>query len=455
MSRGSYDPGTRRCCLGKIQHGRPRISLYFAATGAWLDTNGLDAQSIAPTKKTLLDLNLFHQVDFEPVDRERLIKLWNRSRTPVSATFEVKGPVSLPKIDKVTEAYLALVRAQDLVEKVLADEEGRIRSSVFEQNVRAFLGEENEVNARIREALENRGLHDRFAINNNGVTIVASEVKVQSDKVSVEDFQIVNGCQTSHVLFRNREKLSPDVWVPIKLIEAEDAGVVAQLVESTNSQSAVNESQFVSIKPFAQKLEAYFVARASSGADPEDQPLCFERRTNQFAGLNISKLRIFDIPKLARVYASMFLDLPHLAYMYPTQVMAERSAQLFRSDQFEHAYYTAAKALYRLELAFGNDYVPRKYQPWKWHILMLFRHLLVPAIVPTSASKMERYLAPIDAVLANAGRASAPPFLECVKLIERAGTVSRDQRKGLPYTQTLCAAMRGHQRSRRPSSGKK
>src|SRR5271165_3789090 len=99
---------------------------------------------------------------------------------------------------------------------VLTDQDGRIRTSVFEQNVRAFLGDDNPVNARIRVGLETSGKHDRFAINNNGITIVAPDVRVQSDRVSVTDFQIVNGCQTSHVLYRSRDKVSDEVWLPLK-----------------------------------------------------------------------------------------------------------------------------------------------------------------------------------------------------------------------------------------------
>jgi hypothetical protein len=33
-------------------------------------------------------------------------------------------------------------------------------------------------------------------------------------KFVIEDFQIVNGCQTSHVLFDNRDKLDESVLVP-------------------------------------------------------------------------------------------------------------------------------------------------------------------------------------------------------------------------------------------------
>lgn len=427
--------------LSKIQNGRPRVTLYYACTGTWDDNSGLRQQVIDPTVATLTRLDLFHQVEFVPIDRDGLIRRWNKSKEPVKATFNVKGTVALPPIRGVTEAYLTLVRADEFVDNVLAEKDGRIRTTVFEQNVRAFLGDENEVNRKIKDSLADADRRDRFAINNNGLTLVATDVSVQSDRVTVVDYQLVNGCQTSHVLFRNRDKLSDAVWVPLKVIEAQDPDVVAQLVESTNSQTIVEDPQFISIRPFAQKLEAYFAA-VEVGTDDADKRLYFERRTHQYAGTSISRKRIFDIPRVARVFAAMFLDLPHITCRYPTQILTERRQQLFRNDHSEHPYHTAALALYRLDLAMGNQYVPRKYQAYQWHLLMLLRHLVAGSEMPRFDSKnIEKYCAQMDTVLAKGGKASAPPFLECIKVIDEVGDVSRDKRKGKPYTDELKRAV--------------
>jgi hypothetical protein len=429
--------------LSKIQNGRPRITLYYTCTGTWDDNNGLRKQVIDPTVATLTRLDLFDKVDVVPIDRDGLIKRWNKSKEPVKASFNVKGTVALPPVRGVTEAYLTLVRADEFVANVLSDKDGRIRTTVFEQNVRAFLGDDNEVNRKIKDSLADTNRRDRFAINNNGLTLVATDVSVQSDRFTVVDYQLVNGCQTSHVLFRNRDKLSDAVWVPLKVIEAQDADVVAELVESTNSQTIVDDPQFISIRPFAQKLEAYFSA-VEVGTDDADKRLYFERRTNQYAGTSISRKRIFDIPRLARVFAAMFLDLPHITCKYPTQILTERGQYLFRDDHNEHLYHTAALALYRLDLALGNQYVPRKYQGYQWHILMLLRYLIAGSDMPRFDSKnIEKYCAQIDAVFSQGGKASAPPFLECIKIIDQIGEVSRDRRRGKPYTDELKQAVAG------------
>jgi len=40
----------------------------------------------------------------------------------------------------VNEAYLAVVKARDLVHELLIGPDGSLRTQVFEENVRAFLG---------------------------------------------------------------------------------------------------------------------------------------------------------------------------------------------------------------------------------------------------------------------------------------------------------------------------
>lgn len=427
--------------LSKVHSGRPDCLLHYVTTGVWNAPEDL-VRIVATLKQQLDDTGLFNMVEFVPVDREGLIAYWIQTRNPVQATFTVKGYIPIPDIEGVEEAYLTITPAVEFVDKVLAGDDGRIRSSVFEQNVRAFLGDDNPVNARIRSGLEDPDSHDRFAILNNGLTLVSPDVRVQADRVSVTDFQIVNGCQTSHVLVRSRSLLTDGIYVPIKVVEADDPDIVAQVVEATNSQSDVEETQFLSLSPFVRKLEAYFNAFESEAE--RDRRLYFERRTRQYAGEEISRNRIFDIERLARAFAAMFLDVPHLAARYPTQTLKERADALYRTDHREVTYYTAALALYRLELAFGNGYVPRTYQTKKWHLLMAVKYRIGGKVVPPlNSPKIERYCKPILDALEAGGKASAPPFLEAASEIDALGPATRDRVKGQRFTEELRTRITG------------
>ncbi len=421
--------------LTRVNNGRPDCRLFFSTTGVWHDESGLNHQ-LQLVEDQLSSTGLFHTVSYEPIDRERLIKLWLQSQTPVEATIPVRNYMPLPEIEGVEEAYLAVASATSFVDNVLTDEDGRIRASVFEQNVRAYLGDDNPVNTKIKTALDNNDDHDRFAILNNGVTIVSPDVKIQSDRISVSDYQIVNGCQTSHVLFRNREKITDRIYLPLKVIEADDPDLIAQVVEATNSQSNVEETQFLSIRPFLGKIENYF--DAFDNEEEQERRLYFERRTRQYAGHGIGKLRVFDIQRLARAFAAMFLDVPHLAARYPTQTFQEKANQLFQEDHKELAYYTAALALYRLELSLGNQYVARSYQRYKWHLLMILKYQIAGVNVPAvNSKKLDKYCQSIVDALATGGRASATPFQEAAKVIEVVGEVSRDRLKRQAYTDEI------------------
>jgi hypothetical protein len=304
------------------------------------------------------------------------------------------------------------------------------------------------VNSSIRDGILDSSSHDRFAILNNGLTLVSPDVKVQNDRISVSAFQIVNGCQTSHVLYRNRDKVSADVWLPIKVIEAQDPAVVSQVVQATNRQTDVDEVQFLSIRPYVQKLEAYF---NSFDAESESEPRIFiERRTRQYAGDDIGRSRIFDIQKLARAYAAMFLDLPHMAAGFPAHVAREKADKLFQPEHREIGYYVAALALYRLELALGNQYVPRQHQSAKWHALMAFRYQVSrgESMPPLGAKKFDKYCDTLLAQLKQGGKASAPPFLAAVKAIESLGDMTRDRLKGQKVTDELRAVL-----TKKPTKG--
>ena len=121
---------------------------------------------------------------------------------------------------------------------------------------------------------------------NNGITIIARSIKQVNDKFTIEDFQIVNGCQTSHVVF-NEHDLDDAVCIPLRLIETREDDVIEAIIHATNNQSPLKPEQLLALMNFAKKLEAYFKTY--------DAPhtLYYERRDGQYHRLsNFEKTRI-------------------------------------------------------------------------------------------------------------------------------------------------------------------
>ena len=89
--------------------------------------------------------------------------------------------------------------------------------------------------ATLRDGLKQK----RFGILNNGITIISPDVRITGFDIFLRDFQIVNGCQTSNVLFEHRNSVTEDATLMLKVVETSDLAVVDDIVRSTNRQSKV------------------------------------------------------------------------------------------------------------------------------------------------------------------------------------------------------------------------
>ena len=176
-------------------------------------------------------------------------------KNPVATEFTLGQRVTPPDIAGVCEAYLGVVPAKEYL-RLIVDEAGQIRKSLFTDNVRDFQAA-NDVNRQIAATL-NSDSRERFAVVSNAVTIVARELGTTADKVFIEDYQIVNGGETSHVLFQERNALTDRVFIPIKVISTEDDALTTAVITATNSQTSVKTDELNSRAEFERKLEQFF-----------------------------------------------------------------------------------------------------------------------------------------------------------------------------------------------------
>ena len=198
----------------KFKRGNPTCTLYYVTTGKWTNDTVLEARR----RSVIGDLqitNLFRNVNFIPVDAEGLQKLYLQTKNAISRTFTFTNRTVVPDVPGVTEAYLGFLPAPEFL-KLLSDDSGDIISSLFYDNVRDWQGD-NEVNSEIKGTLESDE-RARFVLMNNGITIIARTLQPTGNNFTIEDYQIVNGCQTSHVLFNQWDNLDENVMVPVRLI---------------------------------------------------------------------------------------------------------------------------------------------------------------------------------------------------------------------------------------------
>jgi hypothetical protein len=377
----------------RMTKGNPICKLYYVTTGRWEDDRHLSAR-IETQKKDLLNTGLFREVYFFPVDASQLQNLYRHTLTKVSAIFNFGSRITVPTIDGVSQAFIGIVTATEYL-NLISEDDGNIRKSIFYDNVRDYQ-DDNDVNKGIAETLKSTQ-RDRFIVLNNGITIVAKELRSTGDKFVIEDYQIVNGCQTSHVLFQQKANLDTKVFVPIKLIHTTDDAVTNAVIKATNSQTPVKTEDLQALSDFQKQLESYY---GSAFTEPRKR-LYYERRSRQFSSAPaIEKVRIVTVATQIKAFASMFLDQPHIAGRYYGTLLKSIGDRIFVKNHQLSPYYTSAYALYRLEYFLRSRSIDPIYRKFRYHLLMLFRlQQGATPVAALTANEMERYCDPLLKIL--------------------------------------------------------
>ncbi|PJX19944.1 AIPR family protein (plasmid) [Advenella sp. S44] len=408
----------------KIRHGKPSVAAAYVTTGNYETPKELETARLKMINE-LKELGFFQNIDVRFMGRDELVSAWVASYSAIDASLTMNSSASLPEIAGIDEAYLVVVKAKDYVEKLLVNDDGSIRGQLFEENVRHFLGAENPVNSQIAETLKDQESKTRFPVLNNGVTIVSPDVRVQGTMLHISNFQIVNGCQTSHVLYENRAELTDEVMVTLKVVETTDEDVFSELVRATNSQSKIEESQFLSLSPISKRVEAYF-----NTFDGQDGRLYFERRDRQYVGKGISAIRIVSLHSAAKCVCAMFLKRPDLAYRYPKQMYDGYGETIFDIGNREIIYYASALTLYRFHLLTSNGTIPQNMRRFKWHILPLAAALAAGKNMPSvKAKKMDSYAQKIINKFSLHSAESTAIFTQAVSMVAALGAVTNDRLK--------------------------
>lgn len=320
----------------------------------------------------------------------------------------------MPKINGVSQAYIGLLPFSEFL-KIVSDNDDNILN-VFEDNVRDFQGDNNDVNGGIALTLNNED-SEIFSVLNNGVTIVASSISPTGDQFTISDYQIVNGCQTSNVLYNNRKGNNINkVNIPIKLIATHDDDVKTRITLATNNQTPIKKEQLAALTQFQRSLEQYY--NSYSG----DARIYYERRAKQFNSDNsVLKSKIITVPYQIKSFAAMFLDEPHnVTSFFGTIVkrLNEGKAQIFTNDHSYSPYYTSAFAYYKLESFFRKGNIDSSFKKVRFHILMLFRIISEREIMPTlNSKKMEKYCMELLKIL-NDDTKALNAFRKCTEIVE-------------------------------------
>lgn len=370
---------------------------FFVTTGRW--DNPKECRDFIDQEIGTFDKSgYFQSVVFTPIDADRIRTYYKEIKNRNEKEITFQSHVILPQIAGVEESYLGIIPSTEYL-KIVQNSDGEIAKQVFYDNVRDFQGM-NQVNKDIEKTIKNRGEHSRFAIYNNGITIVAKSLRKVGTKFILQDFQIVNGCQTSHIIHLNRSCLSDDLCVPIKIVVTTDYEATNNIIHATNSQTEVKSEAFESLKPFHKNLEEFFLAQNKLG-QPE---MHYERRSKQYDGTRVNNNQVITIARLIKNYVAVHMIEPHNSHKYYGELLEYYSESIFIESHSPEPYYLASLLCSQYEgLARANNkWLPDK--RLKGHLLAVMAILLHegrPQIRPSPKrfSEMVRKLSNSNSVL--------------------------------------------------------
>lgn len=321
--------------------------------------------------------------------------------------------------------------------KLIENSNQEVLSSLFYDNVRHWQ-EWNPVNAEMRDTLTDAGSAVLFPLLNNGVTILARRVNPTAHKLLLEDYQVVNGCQTSYVLHECRSSLHDGIMVPVRVIATQDEGIKNAIIKATNRQTAVTEDQLFALSEFPKKLEIFFPSFDGR------RRLYYERRSRQYNNVaGIEKVRVINMTILVRSFASVFLSQPHRTTRNYKALLRMVGAEIFNKEHRMEPYYVAAFMHYRLEYLFRCQALQADLKPARYHIQLAYRLLASKEQLPRlNARAMGRYCTELMAHLwdDDVSRATFERAADAVREVAR-GNLHRDNIRTEPFTTALTEAL--------------
>lgn len=178
----------------------------------------------------------------------------SRANPRVDADLEFQ---KYQKINEPREAHIGLVQLKDLAQLHITHGD-----ALYERNIRSFMGHKTDVNASMRDTLQNSAVD--FFFLNNGVTALALIIEPKGNrggkkKVKIKGLSIINGAQTISTctrLIQNNPTIDVDqAKVLLTLVKTDPEGEFGKsITRARNHQNPVHYSNFVALDPIQEKI---------------------------------------------------------------------------------------------------------------------------------------------------------------------------------------------------------
>lgn len=296
------------------------------------------------------------------VGADELMNIYNTDSETIVNLELADHPIALDRnVD-----YVALVNLATYY-KFITDNDGNLRNSFFEANVRDYQGN-NSVNNRIANTLCSSNSEDFWWLN-NGVTILSEKVTpVTSKELLICNPEIVNGLQTSTEIYNyfsnNPDKLNTEGRnVLVRIIVPANEASRDNIIFATNNQTNIPKSSLRVTDTIHLQIEIYFKNRG----------LYYDRRKNYYKNRKKKVADIVGVSFLAQCLITIFLRKPDFARARPSTLLTDDSTYsfLYETNTDLEIYYNTARLgkLVQQNLAKCTEYTPAERSDILYYLL--------------------------------------------------------------------------------------
>lgn len=401
--------------------------LYYFYAGSSEQTESVNIEK-DKARKSIIKANIgaptSNNIFIKICNGDELIKMYKSIFNTIEKTIKPEDKMILTgNIDNIINKSMLMSVSFNEFLKLIRDENDQLIYSVFEDNVRDFQLK-SELNKSIIDSLnkdinEDNIDHKRFfGILNNGITIIADKVTEDGKNITLKNYQIVNGCQTSNILFESRNfKGIDNVFVTIKLLETNNEKLKNTVIRSTNSQTEIKAEQLISLSDYSRKLEDYYLALAKDNK----LPLYYERRSNQYRlNPDIKQINIITMASQVKGFTACILGKPEELSGSYKKMLEEFKKSLDKNNK-ESVYYLSALIYYRMQSYFRNNNINSENRKMQYYIMFVVSLLLIGEVETSKLNNNK-----IDVSCRNAIKYLCSDA-HCLDLFERALNIVKEQ----------------------------
>ncbi len=351
------------------RHPKLKISYVYCTRG---DTSGMHPNVMHKSdalKKKVVNYFPGAEIDVRFMGARELL---DASRVEKTYTLQLKFQENY--ISTGDDNYIVLASLPDYY-TFISDENGYLRRYIFESNVRDYQGNV-EVNRDILQTLQSGNDIDFWWLN-NGITVLTSKASVAGKTITLDDVQIVNGLQTSTVIYdylkdKPLEEKDKGRSVLLRILVTDSSEERDNIIKATNFQTAIPPASLKATDRIQRNIEEYFL----------HHDFYYDRRKNHYKNAGKPADKIISIPYLAQSVMAIVLRQPDNARARPSSLIKREDAyrSVFNESLGLSIYLFCARTMKKVDAFIkseATEYIMRDKSDIKFHTAMLLvAHLL-------------------------------------------------------------------------------